>query len=139
MDEQDLEWLEAVNAERRKMDLDKVSPENFEVIMDRLEKEWFDLVCLLEDDDLPSLAKVLAFRRRTYPNPTSQCPQKTQPALFVTTRRERTVTPLFSATVATSPCIKTAMVSPTSQKASGSVASAPCHQRTLWCVLTYSV
>ena len=44
MDEQDQEWLEAVNAERKKDLIDRVSFETFEVVMDRLEKEWFDLV-----------------------------------------------------------------------------------------------
>ena len=44
MDEQDKEWLDAVNAERRKDQADRVTFETFEIIMDRLEKEWFDLV-----------------------------------------------------------------------------------------------
>ncbi|KAI0640714.1 hypothetical protein C8Q79DRAFT_921056 [Trametes meyenii] len=43
MDEQDQEWLDAVNLERKAQQLDKVSYESFEIIMDRLEKEWFDL------------------------------------------------------------------------------------------------
>ncbi|KAJ3504556.1 hypothetical protein NLJ89_g7875 [Agrocybe chaxingu] len=43
MDEQDQEWLEAVNADRKKDQMDKVSLEVFEIMMDRLEKEWFDL------------------------------------------------------------------------------------------------
>ncbi|KAH9939113.1 uncharacterized protein BXZ73DRAFT_89157 [Epithele typhae] len=43
MDEQDQEWLDAVNMERKSQQLDKVSYETFEIIMDRLEKEWFDL------------------------------------------------------------------------------------------------
>ncbi|CAA7265243.1 unnamed protein product [Cyclocybe aegerita] len=43
MDEQDQEWLEAVNADRRKDQMDRVSLEVFEIMMDRLEKEWFDL------------------------------------------------------------------------------------------------
>ncbi|PPQ79825.1 LOW QUALITY PROTEIN: hypothetical protein CVT25_002979 [Psilocybe cyanescens] len=43
MDEQDEAWLDIVNAERRKGGNDPVSPESFEIIMDRLEKEWFDL------------------------------------------------------------------------------------------------
>ena len=48
----DQEWLDAVNNDRKKEQIDKVSYEIFEIIMDRLEKEWFDLVrCLL-----PSLA-----------------------------------------------------------------------------------
>ena len=41
----DQEWLDSVNAERRNANYDKVSYETFEIIMDRLEKEWFDLVC----------------------------------------------------------------------------------------------
>ncbi len=44
LDDVDQEWLDAINAERRKEHLDKVSYELFEIIMDRLEKEWFDLV-----------------------------------------------------------------------------------------------
>lgn len=41
----DQEWLDAVNAERKKEGQGAVSYEIFEIIMDRLEKEWFDLVC----------------------------------------------------------------------------------------------
>lgn len=40
----DQEWLEMVNTDRKKEQLDKVTCEAFEIIMDRLEKEWFDLV-----------------------------------------------------------------------------------------------
>jgi len=36
--------LEAVNADRKKNRIDSISEESFEIIMDRLEKEWFDLV-----------------------------------------------------------------------------------------------
>ncbi|KAJ3753490.1 bromodomain and PHD finger-containing protein 3 [Lentinula raphanica] len=43
MDEQDKEWLDNLNVERRKEQMDKISYETFEIIMDRLEKEWFDL------------------------------------------------------------------------------------------------
>ncbi|KAF8638766.1 hypothetical protein AX17_001982 [Amanita inopinata Kibby_2008] len=43
MDEQDQEWLDSVNADRKKEQIDTVSYETFEIIMDRLEKEWFDL------------------------------------------------------------------------------------------------
>ncbi|GAA99462.1 uncharacterized protein L969DRAFT_401863 [Mixia osmundae IAM 14324] len=43
MDEQDEQWLEQLNKERRKSGDDPVSCEYFEVVMDRLEKEWFDL------------------------------------------------------------------------------------------------
>jgi NuA3 HAT complex component NTO1 len=44
MPSQDQEWLDAVNTERRNDQLNKVSYETFEIIMDKLEKEWFDLV-----------------------------------------------------------------------------------------------
>jgi NuA3 HAT complex component NTO1 len=43
-DAADQEWLDAVNTERKKEQLDKVTYEVFEVVMDRLEKEWFNLV-----------------------------------------------------------------------------------------------
>jgi len=33
-----------VNADRKREQLDTVSFETFEIVMDRLEKEWFDLV-----------------------------------------------------------------------------------------------
>ncbi|EAU90763.2 bromodomain and PHD finger-containing protein 3 [Coprinopsis cinerea okayama7 len=52
MDEQDLEWLEAINNERKKEQMDKISYETFEIIMDRLEKEWFDLTKNLPKHDL---------------------------------------------------------------------------------------
>lgn len=44
----DREWLDAINAERRKEQLDQVPYETFEIIMDRLEKEWFELVSTKE-------------------------------------------------------------------------------------------
>lgn len=40
----DQEWLDAVNTERHAEQMSKVTPESFEIIMDRLEKEWFELV-----------------------------------------------------------------------------------------------
>ncbi|KAJ7027919.1 bromodomain and PHD finger-containing protein 3 [Mycena alexandri] len=52
MDEQDQEWLDAVNAERKKEQLDKVTYEVFEVVMDRLEKEWFNLTKHIPKPDL---------------------------------------------------------------------------------------
>ncbi|KAH9945753.1 PHD-zinc-finger like domain-containing protein [Amylocystis lapponica] len=52
MDEQDQEWLDAINAERKKEQLDKVSYEVFEIVMDRLEKEWFDLTKNIPKPDL---------------------------------------------------------------------------------------
>ncbi|KAI8365086.1 PHD-zinc-finger like domain-containing protein [Blakeslea trispora] len=44
MDEQDQCWLELYNKERRKEFLDDVSPFLFECIMDKLEKEWLNLI-----------------------------------------------------------------------------------------------
>lgn len=41
----DQEWLDVVNNDRTKGGNDRVTCESFEIIMDRLEKEWFDLVC----------------------------------------------------------------------------------------------
>lgn len=34
-----------LNTERKKEDFGEVSEDIFEAVMDRLEKEWFDLVC----------------------------------------------------------------------------------------------
>ena len=42
----DEEWLNAVNEDRKKNQLDRIDQEVFEIMMDRLEKEWFDLVRL---------------------------------------------------------------------------------------------
>lgn len=44
MDEQDKEWLDAANRERGAAGLDRMSYELFEIVMDKLEKEWFNLV-----------------------------------------------------------------------------------------------
>ncbi|KIY62090.1 hypothetical protein CYLTODRAFT_427174 [Cylindrobasidium torrendii FP15055 ss-10] len=43
LDEQDEQWLLSVNAERKQQALNPVSTEVFEIIMDRLEKEFFQL------------------------------------------------------------------------------------------------
>ncbi|KAL4402205.1 MOZ/MORF histone acetyltransferase complex protein [Malassezia pachydermatis] len=63
MDEQDQQWLDTLNAERRKEQLDPISYEAFEIIIDRLEKEWFALVkripsrfsigAAMDDDEFP--------------------------------------------------------------------------------------
>ncbi|KAJ7937710.1 hypothetical protein B0H13DRAFT_1852346 [Mycena leptocephala] len=41
------EWLDTLNAERQKRLLDKIPYEVFEVVIDRLEKEWFNLAKLI--------------------------------------------------------------------------------------------
>ena len=95
----DQEWLEVVNAERKSQQLDKVSYETFEIIMDRLEKEWFDLVrpcpecCEKFREYLPS--------PRTYPRLTWGCPQRSPAVRYATTLRERTPMRLSSVTGAT--------------------------------------
>lgn len=43
MDEQDHEWLTALNADRKRLGFDQIPFEFFEIVMDRLEKEWFQL------------------------------------------------------------------------------------------------
>ncbi|ORY92515.1 hypothetical protein BCR35DRAFT_273628 [Leucosporidium creatinivorum] len=43
MDEQDQIWLDALNAERKGEGIAPVSYETFEILFDKLEKEWFDL------------------------------------------------------------------------------------------------
>ncbi|KAI8327914.1 hypothetical protein BC941DRAFT_519531 [Chlamydoabsidia padenii] len=44
MDEQDEAWLQMLNAERKKEGLGEVSCSFFENVIDKLEKEWFDLI-----------------------------------------------------------------------------------------------
>ncbi|RKP10565.1 PHD-zinc-finger like domain-containing protein [Thamnocephalis sphaerospora] len=44
MDEQDKLWLESINRDRSKEKVKQISMETFEFVMDRLEKEWFELV-----------------------------------------------------------------------------------------------
>ena len=43
----DQEWLDTVNQERRRDQTNQVSYEAFEIIMDRIEKEWFELVSII--------------------------------------------------------------------------------------------
>lgn len=40
----DQAWLDTYNAERKKDQCGPISYEIFEIIMDKLEKEWFNLV-----------------------------------------------------------------------------------------------
>lgn len=45
MDEQDRYWLSAFNAERKEKEGEPEVPESFfESVMDKLDKEWFNLV-----------------------------------------------------------------------------------------------
>ncbi|KAJ1306631.1 hypothetical protein OPQ81_007627 [Rhizoctonia solani] len=56
MDEQDEEWLKEINNERYKEQSERISAETFEIIIDRLEKEWFELMKRVPKPDqaLPS-------------------------------------------------------------------------------------
>ncbi|GAN10613.1 bromodomain and PHD finger-containing protein 3 isoform X5 [Mucor ambiguus] len=56
MDEQDQCWLRLYNKERRKELLGDISPYLFECIMDKLEKEWFNLI---KDAPKPETEQVL--------------------------------------------------------------------------------
>jgi hypothetical protein len=93
----DQEWLDALNAERKKEQLDKISYEAFEIVMDRLEKEWFDLVC--DDASSISALKHVGCRRRTFRNPIWHYHLKTRLVQFVTIQKAKTPTPSFFATV----------------------------------------
>lgn len=44
MDEQDMAWLRLWNAERKAEGLERVDEDDFELVIDRLEKYWFHLV-----------------------------------------------------------------------------------------------
>ncbi|KAJ7807976.1 hypothetical protein B0H14DRAFT_2380935, partial [Mycena olivaceomarginata] len=48
----DQAWLDALDGERQKRLLDKISYEGFEVVIDRLEKEWFNLAKLILKPEL---------------------------------------------------------------------------------------
>ncbi|EMD39343.1 hypothetical protein CERSUDRAFT_112983 [Gelatoporia subvermispora B] len=52
MDEQDQIWLDAYNEERKEKQLDRVSYEVLEIVMDRLEKEWFNLTKNIPKPDM---------------------------------------------------------------------------------------
>ena len=55
----DREWVDLVNAERQRQQLDRLSYELFEVIMDKLEKEWFDLVRKIADERLGPCTRLM--------------------------------------------------------------------------------
>ena len=126
----DMEWLDDVNAERKKEQADRVSCETFEIIMDRLEKDWFDLVRLSHIALIPYLN--FADRQRTYPSRTWQCHRRIQLVPFVMTRRARTRTRSFFAMGVILLYIKTAMVYRIFLKVNGCAASAPSHPKHRW-------
>jgi hypothetical protein len=81
-----------VNEDRRKEELGKVSYETFEVIMDRLEKEWFNLVSMASLAVDPTFIQVFACRRNIFQSKTrSLCPPKTLHVPFAMIQKERIV------------------------------------------------
>jgi hypothetical protein len=88
----DDEWLKLVNAERKAQTLDTVSLEAFEIIMDRVEKEYFALVSstfAYQDCGVETEVERW-FRRRTSLNQRMLFLQTTPPVLFATMQKERT-------------------------------------------------
>ncbi|XP_054710093.1 peregrin-like [Uloborus diversus] len=55
MDEEDCVWLDIMNERRKKDDLNEVSPDTFELLMDRLEKESYFQSQSTGKDPLPSI------------------------------------------------------------------------------------
>lgn len=102
----DQEWLDAVNQERKAQQLDKISYETFEIIMDRLEKEWFDLVSPHERISHNSPVCDAARSPRTFPSPTWVYHPRIQLVQYATTPKERIPMPSYSVMAAISPCIK---------------------------------
>jgi hypothetical protein len=97
----DKEWLDALNVERRKEGIDPLTYEFFEIVMDRLEKEWFDLVCT---DFLTTLyvcvsEAVALYRQNKYRNLQHLSCRKTRGVLFVTTANARIPTQSYFVTV----------------------------------------
>lgn len=103
----DQEWLDAINAERKKEQLNAITYETFEIVIDRLEKEWFDLVIHTPFAfSHPLINGCLGIRPKTYQNLIWRSPLKTQPVRYAMIRKERTVMRSFSVMAVISPFIK---------------------------------
>ena len=87
--------LDVVNSERQNDQLNKVSYETFEIIMDRLEKGWFDLVSAY-DNVLVERNGDLFFRLKTSPNLIWHFHLKTQHVPSAMMPKEKIVMPSFS-------------------------------------------
>jgi len=110
--------------ERREHNQGKINPPLFEKIIDRLEKEWFDLVGGVAhsmagghlDGSTNHALQRLTFlhlylflfsdRQRTFQSLLRTYLLKIMHATFATMQSARTAMPLFSAMVVTLPCIK---------------------------------
>lgn len=70
----DQAWLDGINAERTKDQSGPISYEIFEIIMDRLEKEWFELVSRW-NPSAPAMAfHCLTLQIKKIPQPASHLP-----------------------------------------------------------------
>lgn len=78
-----------INLERKKDQINLVAYETFEIIIDRLEKEYFDLVRRISRALVASRHPFTTSRPRTSPNLTTPCPRRTRPVLYAMIRKER--------------------------------------------------
>lgn len=122
MDEQDEQWLDAINSQRKTEQVDTIKPYIFEIVMTKIEKEWH------------ALEKEFQNRTRNHPKPIAhgqvlqllsmgshplQEKSKTVNAPSATMATVRTPMLLSSVMVAILQFIKNVTVSPSFQKASG--------------------
>jgi hypothetical protein len=105
--------------------------ETFEIIMDRLEKDWFDLV-RLQSYTFPVPHLNFVDRQRTYPSRIWQCHLRIRHAPFATTRRVRIRMRSCFAMGATLLYIKIAMECRIFLKVNGYAESAPSHLKHQW-------
>lgn len=92
----DQAWLETVNAERKKDQSGAITYEVFEIIMDKLEKEWFNLVSYLSQIATYSRGRAESDRLSVYLNQLHICPLKIQNVQYVMMEKERIQMLLFS-------------------------------------------
>lgn len=126
-----MEWLDNMNAERKKEQADRVSYETFEIIMDRLEKDWFDLVRPI----IPGsqyLYLNYADRQKTSPSQIWQCRLRIRHAPSATIQRGRTRMRSYFVMGVISPYIKIVMECRIFLKANGYVENAPSRLRHRW-------
>ncbi len=143
-----------LNVERQKEQVDKLSYEVFEIIMDRLEKEWFDLVCLTLAYTYVAHAHLPLPQMKRIPTPASALPvEDSRCAICDDSEGENANAIVFcdgcnlavhqggrgrflvgAADERLKTLAQTAMGSRISRKVNGCAASAPCRPRTQWCV-----
>ena len=95
-DRADQAWLDAINAERHKEQSGPISYEVFEILVDKLEKEWFELVRIA-----PFVSSCLTPRASGYLNQPRTCLSRIPSVQCAMTGKERTRMPSSSVTAAT--------------------------------------